>query len=50
MFGIAQTVVNPPWAAAAEPGRDRLGVLVAGLSKVGVEVDEPGRDDDARRR
>ena len=47
VLGIAQTVVNPPWAAAAEPGRDRLGVLVAGLAEVRVEVDEPGRDDDA---
>ena len=29
-----------------EPGRDRLGVLVAGLAEVDVEVDEAGRHDD----
>ena len=29
-----------------QPRRDRLGVLVAGLAQVRVEVDEAGRDDD----
>ena len=36
-----------------EPGGHRLGVLVAGLTQVGVEVDEAGCDDAAgpsRRR
>ena len=32
-----------------EPARDRLGILVARLAQVGVEVDEPGRDDDPVR-
>ena len=47
VLGIAQTVVNPPCAAAASPRRDRLGGLVAGLAKVRVEVDEARRHDDA---
>ncbi len=29
-----------------QAGRDRLRVLVAGLAEVGVDVDEPWRDDD----
>ena len=33
-----------------QPARDRLGILVAGLAQVGVEVDEAGRDDDPVRR
>ena len=32
-----------------EPGRDRLGVLVAGLAQVHVEIDEARGDDDAVR-
>ena len=47
VLGIRQTVVNPPCAAAATPGRDRLRVLVAGLAEVRVEVHEAGRDEHA---
>jgi hypothetical protein len=33
----------------AEAGRDGLGVLVARLAEVGMQVDEPGRDHDPGR-
>jgi hypothetical protein len=39
--------VNPPTAAAAEPTGDRLGVLAAGLTQVGVQVDEAGQQHEA---
>ena len=47
VFGIAQTTVNPPCAGRGLPARDRLGILVARLAQVRVQVDEAGRDDDA---
>ena len=50
VFGIAQTRREPAVRGRGQPGRDGLGVLVARLAQVGVEVDEPGRDDDAVRR
>ena len=50
VFGIAQTVVNPPWAAAASPVAIGLGVLVAGLAQVRVEVDEARARRRRRRR
>ena len=49
VFGIATTAVKPPSAAGACSGLDRLGFLHARLAQVHVEVDEPGRDDAARR-
>ena len=49
VFGIATTAVNPPRAAAAGAGLDRLGLLHARLAQVHVEVDEAGRDETARR-
>ena len=41
---------EPAMGGRGQPGRHRLGVLVAGLAQVGVEVDEAGRDDDPARR
>ena len=46
VFGMAHTVVNPPWAAARVPVVDRLGPLVAGGPEVGVEVTEARRRDE----
>ena len=40
VFGIAQTVVNPPRSAAARLGRNRALVLEAWLAQVRVQVDE----------
>ena len=47
VFGIATTAVKPPSAAAAAAGLDRLGVLVARLAQVHVQVDQAGGDDAA---
>ena len=47
VLGMATTAVKPPSAAARDAGLDRLGLLPAGLAQVGVEVDQPGRDDAA---
>ena len=44
VFGIAQTAVKPPAAAARGAGADVFLVLVAGLAQVAVEIDEPGHD------
>ena len=49
VLGMAQTAVNPPAAAAMRAGRDRLDVLLARLAQVHVQVDQPGRDDQAGR-
>ena len=40
---------EPAMGRRREPARDRLGVLVAGLAQVHVQVDEAGRDHDAAR-
>ena len=40
VLGIATIAVKPPSAAARLPGLDRLGLLLARLAEVGVEVDE----------
>ncbi len=37
---------EPAMGRRGQPARHRLRVLVAGLAQVGVQVDEPGRDDD----
>ena len=37
---------EPAVGGGGQPGRHRLGVLVAGFAQMGVEIDEPGRDDD----
>ena len=49
VLGIAQTVVNPPWAAAASPDATVSASSLPGLAQVRVQVDEPGRDDDPGR-
>ena len=41
VFAIATTCVNPPAAAARAPVSQRLRLVVAGLTKVRVQVDEP---------
>ena len=50
VLGMQQTVVNPPATAAADPDGDGLLLLVAGLAKVDVNVDQAGRDVHARSR
>ena len=47
VFGMQQTDVKPPAAAARAPDLDGLGVLETRLAKMHVHVDEAGRDDHA---
>ena len=49
VFGIGQTEVKPPAAAAAVPVTMRLLVRLAGLAQVHVQIDEAGSDDEAAR-
>ena len=41
---------EPAVGGRGQPARDRLGILVAGLAQVGVQIDEARRDDDPARR
>ena len=49
VFGMATTAVYPPRAAARAPVSTVSASSRAGLAQVGVEVDQPGRDDAAGR-
>ena len=50
MLAIACTAVKPPQRRGRGAGLDGLGVLAAGLAQVGVQVDQAGQRDQARRR
>ena len=50
VFGIAQTVVNPPWAAAASPVAIVSASSLPGSRRWAWRSMKPGRDDDARSR
>ena len=49
VFGMRQTRVKPPCAAAAEPVATVSASSKPGLAEVRVQIDEAGRDDDCRR-
>ena len=50
VLAIAWTAVKPPERGGAGAGLDGLGVLAARLAQVGVQVDQAGQHDQARRR
>ena len=47
VLGIAQTVVNPPWAAAARPDATVSAASLPGSRRWAWRSMKPGRDDDA---